>query len=574
MSLTSGYHWLHEHDSYISVASPPLPLSHILQVSTATGARLAFSAPDKANMLQWMEAIEAASMLNASPLLLYASGGAVVQTGFVDCQEFAYEMNEAGSLHLTHRNLGAQVDFAGTYTAVDYGKHWTVLKSSGLLQCLVEGRPETLFNLTECRRVRIHNPKEMKEGADYSIEVEAPESRFLLHAEVPTDHFDWVLAIERTLNDHGLAKLLQGHRSRESGYVVLKRLLMMRQGGGVELYSMPRCFDDMEDIYEPPKVLPQMQKLTAKEGSEKRSGLLKPSSPQSTENVIPLPPRDYLPPPLPPRDDAPPPLPPKVKTLPSSSSQGRSRLISLNSTSSADPDDEYVLMQPTHAATSPIHPRISSTSPSINSPVGRCSSQPITIPNRRTSKRSILLRADSESSSYAGSPPLLGSSLSDLQEGSEWVTPTHYPSRTPSISSSHSLSRNPSSHSLSSYHNRQLSNSSLNNFTPLLPPRNGERSSGYNSPLLDMSPSPGLHRSHSNRINVSQGRSSESQALLMEEASKSDGLMVSEVHHFHHPISKANSVCRSLSSDGYCSSNSSEDTDQVSGPHGSHVTVV
>jgi len=50
--------------------------------------------------------------------------------------------------------------------------------------------------------------------------------------------------------------------------------------------------------------------------------------------------------------------------------------------------------------------------------------------------------------------------------------------------------------------------------------------------------------------------------------------VLSEVHHFHHPISKANSVCRSLSSDGYCSSNSSEDADQVRGPHGSHVTVV
>ena len=544
-------------------------------MSTASGSHITFSATDKASMLQWMEAIEAASMLNASPQLLHASGGAVVQTGFVECQEFAYDMTGGDPFHLPHRNLGAHVDFAGTYSAVDYGKHWTVLKSSGLLQCLVEGRPETLFDLTECRRIRVHNPKEMKEGADYSIEVDTPNSRFVLHAEAPTDHFDWVLAVEKTLNDHGLSKVLQGHRNRESGYVVLKRLLLMRQGSTTELYSMPRCFDDMEDIYDPPKTPPLMQKLPKKESTGKRSGLLQPQSPQPAGNVIPLPPRDYLPPPLPPRDDSPPPLPPKGKTLPSSLSQGQLRpssLVSNTSTSSIEPDEDYVLMQ---------SPQVTSPGPlSVgNSSGGRSSSQPITIPNRRPSKRSILLRADSESSGYTGSsPPHLGNSLSDLQEECEWVIPTRYPSRTrtPSTSSSHSLTRNPSSHSLSSHYNRQLSTSSLN-YTTSHPPRNGERSSGYNSPLLDMSPSPGrLHRSHSNRIDfASQRLNSESQTTLVEEASRSDGMTVIEAHHFsrrhHHPISKANSVSRSFGSDGYCSS--SEDADQVGGSRDSHVII-
>lgn len=548
-------------------------------MSTASGSHITFSATDKASMLQWIEAIEAASMLNASPQLLHASGGAVVQTGFVECQEFAYDMTGGGPFHLPHRNLGAHVDFAGTYSAVDYGKHWTVLKSSGLLQCLVEGRPETLFDLTECRRVKVHNPKEMKEGADYSIEVDAPNSRFVLHAETPTDHFDWVLAVEKTLNDHGLSKVLQGHRNRESGYVVLKRLLLMRQGSATELYSMPRCFDDMEDIYDPPKTPPLMQKLPKKESAGKRSGLLQPQSPQPAGNVIPLPPRDYLPPPLPPRDDSPPPLPPKGKTPPSSLSQGQLRpssLVSNTSTSSIEPDEDYVLMQ-SPQVTSPINPRPLSVG---NSSGGRSSSQPITIPNRRPSKRSILLRADSESSGYTGSsPPHLENSLSDLQEECEWVIPTHYPSRTrtPSTSSSHSLTRNPSSHSLSSHYNRQLSTTSLN-YTPSHPPRNGERSSGYNSPLLDMSPSPGrLHRSHSNRINfASQRLDSDSQTTLVGEASRSDGMTVIEAHHFsrhhHHPISKANSVSRSFGSDGYCSSN--EDADQVGGSRDSHVTVI
>ena len=551
--------------------------SNILCVTTASGSHITFSATDKASMLQWMEAIEAASVLNASPQLLHASGGAVVQTGFVECQEFAYDMTGGNPFYLPHRNLGAHVDFAGTYSAVDYGKHWTVLKSSGLLQCLVEGRPETLLDITECRRVRVHNPKEMKEGADYSIEIDAPNSRFVLHAEVPTDHFDWVLAVEKTLNDHGLSKVLQGHRNRESGYVVLKRLLLMRQGNATELYSMPRCFDDMEDIYDPPKTPPLMQKLVKKETNGKRSGLLQPQSPHSAENVIPLPPRDYLPPPLPPRNDSPPPLPPKGKTLSSSLSRDQLRpssLVSNTSTSSVEPDEDYVLMQ-SPQVTSPVSPRPISVG---NSSGGHSSSQPITIPNRRPSKRSILLRTDSESSGYTGSsPPHFGNSLSDLQEECEWVIPTRYSSRTLSISSSHSLTRNPSSHSLGSHYNRQLSTSSLN-YTPPHPSQNGERSSGYNSPLLDMSPSPSrLRRSHSNRINyASHSLDSESQTTLVKEASRSDGMTVIEAHHFsrhhHHPISKANSVSRSFGSDGYCSS--SEDADQVSGSRDNHVTVM
>ena len=505
-------------------------------------------------------------------MLLHTNEGAVIQAGLMDCQEFANESSVMGISPLqpmVHRKFGINADFAGMYTAVDYGKHWTVLRSSGLIQCLVQGKPETLLSLVDCRKVKVSNPKEMKEGVeDYSIEMETAESKFVLRAELPTDHFDWVLSIEQTLKQLDHEKLLQGHRKRESGYVALKRLLLFPgQSGGSQLYCFPRAFDDMEDIYDPPKVAPSLKR-------GKRSELLRPPSiDEQSDNVIPLPPKDYLPPPLPPRNDAPPPLPPKVKAQ-TSLPNGHYRPTSIGGRNMSGPDDDYVMMQSPSGSYTPT-PHISS--------LGRSPSQPITIPNRRSSKRSALLRTDSESSSVISSPPPSGCSLSDLHGG--YNPSTSQRSRGHSISSStHSLNRQNSFQSLNSSITQQLlSNCSLNS-TPPLPPRNGVRSSGYSSPLLDMSPSPGLHRSQSNRFNGSRQLVMTPEAVnpryanggRHEESSKSDGMMVMEAkHHFQmgqkgHPVSVAGSVVthsRSFGSDGYGSSHSSaEDLSTVCVP--------
>ncbi len=481
----------------------------------------------------------------------------MVQTGFLDCQEFAYEAGGVNPLQpMVQRRLGTQADYAGTYTAVDYGKHWTVLKSSGLVQCLVEGRPETLFCILECQRIKVNNPKEMKEGVEYGIEVEAPESRFVLHADLPTDHFDWVLSMERILGEHGLESRIRGHHNRQSGYVTLKRLLVLQaEGGGKKLYSLPRSLNDMEDVYEVPQPPPTLQKNSPNSEGRKRSNLLNqpPPSQAGKPNSVPLPPKDYLPPPVPPRGSPPPPpLPPKgnkhLPLTPQTSTQS-------SSSDFAENDDEYVFMQPTN----PPHGRRSSpttpTTPGYLVPRSASSpSQPVTIPqHRRSSKRSILLRGDSESSSLTGSPPpQTGTSLSELQEGEEWVFAGGRSSRNPSIGSSHSLARNPSSHSLSSY---QVSSTS---FTLPTTHRNCDRSSGYSSPLLGMSPSPALHRSYSTHLPPGH-KGVEPGQLSQEDISVSDGMMVSEAQHHlrSHPISKAGSVSPSFGSNGYASSTSS-----------------
>ena len=343
----------------------------------------------------------------------------------MECQEFAKESTSGGVNPLdpmVQRKLGLTADFNGTYAAVDYGKHWVVLHSSGLLQCLVDGRPETLLDLSDASKVRVNNPREMKEGVDYCIEVEVHSSRFILRADLPTEHSDWVLAIEGILDEQDKKKLLLGHRKRESGYVALKRLLLSQsqagRGGSTQTYCLPRVFDDMEDIYEP-----KVPKLPARPEGSKRSELL---SPEADRNVIPLPPKDYLPPPLPPRSDATttssslaPALPPRNKTLPLNTPRS-SRPTSVASNASSNPDDEYVLMQPSPS------PSAGSANRSIAMATSRTSSsssrtQPITIPHRQGSKRSILLRADSEGSSYTNSPSALENSLRYMHN-----TCTHY----------------------------------------------------------------------------------------------------------------------------------------------------
>ena len=151
----------------------------------ADGSQFTFTVPDKAHMLQWIEAIEMSSQLEPSTLLLHASGGVVMQTGFLDCQEFVLE--NAGTNPLRPQSplsqcLGIGADCTGNYSAVDYGKHWAVLKNTGLIQCLVCGRPETLFSLLDAKRVKVHNPRGTRKDADYHISIEGEVSRIVLRA--------------------------------------------------------------------------------------------------------------------------------------------------------------------------------------------------------------------------------------------------------------------------------------------------------------------------------------------------------------------------------------------------------
>ena len=549
------------------------PCRHLFKVTVAdSGTQYSFHATSKDDMLQWVESICSSKTLDPSPLLLYVTGGVVIHAGYMSCQEFASDASEGIDPLKPLQHKISDVDFSGAFSAIDYGKHWTVLRSSGLVQCLVKGRPETLVNLAECQRVKVNNPQEMKEGVAYCIEVENSESKFILRADLPTEHCDWVLAIEQILKKLDHAQLLHGHRKRESGYVVLKRLLLTGQqpGGGnkraSQLYCFPKIFDDMEDIYEAPKVthLPP-----PKEHPGPRSKLLqepaqdllpgnKDSLPgnHTEENVVPLPPKDYLPPPLPPRNDVPPPLPPKAANRSVST-------VSFDSCS--DVDDDYIMMQSSSTGPSPMGTPLPST------PRSRCStsqspSQPITIPNRRLSKKSMLLRTDSESSSYASSPPPIGgSSYSD--------------GRKHSISNSYSL-RN-SNYSLNSCNSnmfRQVSVSSITSENPPLPPRNGEKQSSVNqSPLFPSLPTSDgrIPKSHTmGKISTHTGMTAP--LARHEDSSRSDGMTITELrqyhHHHHHgntngthPISKAGSVPRRhISSEGYESDHSStEELPQV-----------
>lgn len=535
-------------------------------------------------MLRWVESISSSKTLDPSPLLLHATGGAVIHTGFMTCQEFACE-GVNPTKPVLQRKI-SDVDFSGTFAAIDYGKHWTVLRSSGLVQCLVKGTPETLFNLAECHCVRVNNPREMREGVDYGIEVENTDSKFVLRADLPTEHCDWVLAIEQIMKKLDHAQLLQGHRKRESGYVALKRLLLTGQqqpagtnGRASQLYCFPRIFDDLEDIYNSPKVI---HTPPPKEHPGPRSELLqKQKSPKETsptprvnrelpttpeDNVMPLPPRDYLPPPLPPRREVPPPLPPKAGSL------TRRPISTVSSGSCSDADDDYIMMQSNRSSTGPSPMGTPLPSVPRSRSISQSPSQPITIPNRRSSnaKKSILLRTDSESSSVASSPPQTGSSI-------------HNDARKHSVSNSSSSNRQNSIQSLNSnsYTNMlsQVSVSSINSETPHLPPRAGEKqSSGYASPVFYPSPSPGRFPQSNTMGGISSHAASHA---CSGDSSRSDGMTVTELQQYHrttngrvpaaHPISKAGSVPRqvvtsSYVSEGYESDHSSnEDLIQVGG---------
>ena len=484
----------------------------------------------------------------------------MTQAGFVKCQEFAKQCRKGANpiQPVVHQKLSTSNGYTGPSAAVDYGKQWTILRSTGLVQCLVNGRPETLFDLSDVLSVKVNNPREMREGVDYFVEVDSAESRFILKAESATDHFDWVLAIEQNLRGQRRESILRDHRKRESGYIAFKRLLMSQtSNGSSQLYCLPRAFDDMEDIYDPPRSNPPPVPR-----EPKRSELLQPSHSveESTVNAVPLPPRDDHPPPLPPRDANGPPLPPRIAPL-SSSIPTSSRPISVASSVGSECDDYVVMHSPSgsHTPTS-----------RLGRSLGRSPSQPITIPNRRPSKRSVLLRGDSESSSHASSPPStpLGMSLNDLQLDSSF----HGRPRQFSTSSTHSLQRQNSNHSLSS--------SSYTNFPivqpPPTPPRTmEERSSGYCSPLLDMSPSPNRQRTQSasqrtlvpfppNNPGCYPDSSHSHPRLAGETTSRSDGMIVSEAKQFGRMMGGGLQFRASVDSNGYASSeSSSEDLSQV-----------
>ena len=270
----------------------------MVRVGTADGGQFIFSASDKQDMLLWIEALEAASHLDPSTMLLHSRDGVVVHTGYLDCQEFALESGDSSPLQSPpplYRRLASTPNFSGVYSAVDYGRHWTVLKSSGLVQCLVRGRPETLFSLLDAVKVKVHNPREGREGGNYFISLFDKTSQVVLQAECLSDHFDWVLAVERVLQDKGIQDRLCGDRGNQSGYVTLKRLMMMQErgklgqrGSVMQLYAMPRLLNTLDDVYD----LPQGTKQDHTYENQKEPS--PPVSPHSYVNFVP-------PPPIPPR---------------------------------------------------------------------------------------------------------------------------------------------------------------------------------------------------------------------------------------------------------------------------------
>ena len=69
-------------------------------------------------MLQWIEAIDSSTTFDPSPMLLHTTEGAVVMTGYMECQEFAYETNSMGISPLRpmmNRKLGTNADLTGIY---------------------------------------------------------------------------------------------------------------------------------------------------------------------------------------------------------------------------------------------------------------------------------------------------------------------------------------------------------------------------------------------------------------------------------------------------------------------------
>jgi hypothetical protein len=533
--------------------------STMVRVGTADGGQFVFSASDKQDMLLWIEALEAASHLDPSTMLLHSRDGVVIQTGYLDCQEFALESGDSSPLQSPpplYRRLGSTPVFSGVYSAVDYGRHWTVLKSSGLVQCLVRGRPETLFSLLDAVKVKVHNPREGREGGNYFISLFDKTSQVVLQAECPSDHFDWVLAVERVLQDKGLQDRLCGDRGNQSGYVTLKRLMMMQEGGKLgqrgsvmQLYAMPRLLNTLDDVYDLPQgdenSDPQASTATKQDRTYKnQKGPTPPVSPHSYVNFVP-------PPPIPPRGPGAPPLPPKGVSSAISPPKGEI----LSPPDDGDGSEEYVVMNPQSLPATPSNTTHFAPPPPLSLPAtpisahhhpGGFPSQPITIPRPRPPGKlpKLLLRSHSELSPSSPHTPSSDHSPSpSLSSGTHSVVQSQSPRRTSSASSAHSSHphtpssshRHTSTSSSSSLHRKHLISNSTTN---------GGSSSGYNSP----GSSPAASRFQSNRF----PRTVEGDDVMVGVAARNAG-------DSGHSIGRATSTLRQLASDGYCLSHSSTD---------------
>ena len=426
-------------------------------VAMVSGGRQLLTSHDRADALQWMEAIEVCVTMEPSPLLLHATGGGtVILAGHVECQEFALDTGKHNPLQAPFRcRLGTKVDLNNSFVAVDYGKHWTVLKNTGLVQCLVDGKPEVLLDLANCRVVTVFNPKLTLAGSDYSIEVETSSSKVVLRADQPSDHSDWSLAIESILKREGREGILKGNRCDESGYVALKRLLMMNStpggtGGGANgWYSLPPRFNDMDDIY------------TCEPASPSPKGP-SPLSPKGVSIAL-----SHAPPTR--RGPTPLPLPPKHSTAPNQACPLRGSPLASQTLMRLGMSMllwNHCRLQHRQVGEEPSH--VPSPSAALVCPPNLPPSSPPSPSLFQTGVPS-LLRNDSESSSFTNSPPTFGTSFGESEHfGGERL---YGGQLTPVRNNPLREGGNPLMHQDVSCHSLR----GVEQQVPPLPPRNGER---------------------------------------------------------------------------------------------------
>ena len=489
--------------------------------------------------------------------------------GFLSCLRFAPDSDNLSPLQpMLNLKLGQPVPTASA-SPINYGRSWSVLKSSGLVQSVIEGRPVTLLNLSECHSVRITNPRSMREGAEFSIRFFTEEGVFVLRADMPTDHWEWVTGVERVLRDMKREHIISGNKCRESAYIALKRLILLHKSG-VSGSQLGQCCVDNDIIH---SLYIEPDSRDQPDGCEEEKLL---------EAVPPLPPRtrEHSVPPLPPRDP-PPSLPPKR----SNSLQRGIRftrapsISSMSSNGSLNLDlDEYILMQ------SPRHTTIGSSSYSIPSPISEgedylamkpfppASSPTPTptlpppppplspFPRHRTPTnhppvQRVLLGCPSPPSSIMGSPrPAKRSALLRTTSESSNITDSlrdySGPDQSPPIPPHRNSSPLPPRRSSTLSRTANLHRDKIT----------------YGYPLSSSSPSPLIHRSNSALIPPDQSSGYQSSS---EETSSSDGLTVNETKHsggkLYNPAGSSSSVSSELfdSSVSSSASCSAEDLSQV-----------
>ena len=340
-----------------------------------------------------------------SPFLLQGSaGGTVVYAGFITCTHYTIA-NSNPLQPIVSSKLG---EGGGEGSApVCYGKLWSVLKSSGLIQCMVDSKPVELVSIYK----DIKSINVIKNEGEYSIKITTMSGSLLsLVADNLTEHYEWVINIEDILLKNNITGLIINDTSRHNGYVVLKRLMSnQREKEGVrgsQLISPSSEIQVLKELYSSSTSFDR----ASPDGCEEKTG-----------EGPPLPPRGSSapPPPLPPRD--PPPLPPKK-----ANSLKRNPSYQGTPTSNGEIIDDYIIMQP--PPTPPTVPSTLRLTPnhsfncSIPSPITELSSpsgddymtmnpaaavtshnnsMPISIPGNTlgrqpASRRCVLLRSNSE----------------------------------------------------------------------------------------------------------------------------------------------------------------------------------